>query len=209
MKNRFLFLYLRFRRPAILLALWFAWFGFSNVQSRQIAQNPASSVVTRACSANPVLGPSGKNKSAHKTKHPLPPEPPPACLEVQGEAVEIQETLQAAVRDLKWRVHENHASEDSWTFVRSLNVEELEKYADTKVLLEPVEFEYGKAALLVRTTDLGQGFVRVQISAQIQGEGKSSDAVVKQPATSWPLRSKGTLEQELIAELRSHYKHVE
>ena len=198
-----------FKRPAILLLLWFTCFGFSTVQAQAIQQNPASPAETRACSANPVLGPSGKNKPAHKPKHPLPPEPPPACQEVKGEALEIQETLQAAVRDLKWRVHENHASEDSWTFVRSLNAEELEKYADTKVLLEPVEFEYGKAALLVRTADIGQGFVRVQISAQIQGEGKSSDAVVKQPATTWPLRSKGTLEQELIAALQSRYRHVE
>jgi hypothetical protein len=51
--------------------------------------------------------------------------------------------------------------------------------------------------------------VRVQISAQFQGEGKSSDAVVKQPVTSWLLRSKGTLEQELITALQSRYKHVE
>jgi hypothetical protein len=123
--------------------------------------------------------------------------------------MEIQETLQAAVRDLKWRVYENHASEDSWTFVRSLDVEELEKYADTKVLVEPVEFEYGKAALVVRSADMGQGFVRVQISAQIQGEGKSTDAVVKQPVNSWPLRSRGTLEQELIAQLQSRYEHLE
>jgi hypothetical protein len=128
---------------------------------------------------------------------------------MKGEALEIQETLQAAVRDLKWRVYENRASEDSWTFVRSLNVEELEKYADTKVLLEPVEFEHGKAALMVRTADVGQGFVRIQVSAQIQGEGKSADSVVKQPVTSWPLRSKGTLEQELIAVLQGRYKHVE
>ena len=198
-----------FNRPSILLVIWFTCFGFTTVQTREIQQNSSPSATTRACSANPVLGPSGKNQPAHKTKHPLPPEPPPACLEVKGEALEIQETLQAVVRDLKWRVHENHASEDSWTFVRSLNVEELEKYADTKVLLEPVEFEYGKAALLVRTADLGQGFVRVQISAQFQGEGKSSDTGVKQPVTSWPLRSKGTLEQELIAALQSHYKHVE
>jgi hypothetical protein len=198
-----------FNRPSILLVIWFTCFGFTTVRTREIQQNSSPSAITRACSANPVLGPSGKKQPAHKTKHPLPPEPPPACLEVKGEALEIQETLQALVRDLKWRVHENHASEDSWTFVRSLNVEELEKYADTKVLLEPVEFEYGKAALLVRTADLGQGFVRVQISAQFQGEGKSSDAVVKQPVTSWPLRSKGTLEQELIAALRSRYKHVE
>jgi hypothetical protein len=128
---------------------------------------------------------------------------------MKGESLEIQETLQTTVRELRWRVHENHASEDTWTFVRYMSVEELEKYADTKVLLEPVEFENGKAALLVRTADIGEGFVRVQISAHIQGEGKSADAVVKQPVTVWPLRSKGTLEQELITELQSRYKHVE
>lgn len=198
-----------FRCPPTLLTICLAFPGAAPIQARKIIQNSAPSAVTRACSSNPVLGPSGKNKPAHKPEHPLPPEPPPACLEVKGEAMEIQETLQAAVRDLKWRVHDNHASEDSWTFVRSLNAEELENYGDTKVLLEPVEFEYGKAALLVRTADIGQGFVRVQISAQIQGEGKSADTVVKQPATSWPLRSKGTLEQELMTALQSRYKHVE
>jgi hypothetical protein len=194
---------------AIFPVIWFAFCAFNAVQPREVQQNSAPSAVSRACSINPVLGASGKGKQAHKTKHPLPPEPAPACLEMKGEALEIQETLQAAVRDLKWRVHENRVSEDSWTFVRSLNVEELEQYADTKVLLEPVEFEYGKAALMVRTADVGQGFVRVQISAQFQGEGKSADTVVKQPATSWPLHSKGTLEQELIAALQSRYKHVE
>jgi hypothetical protein len=197
------------RRGPILPAVCFVLPGVTDFQAQQINQNSAALAITRACSGNPVLGPNGKNKQAHKTKQPLPPEPLPACLEVKGDAMEIQETLQATVRDLKWRVYENHASEDSWSFVRSLNVEELEKYGDTKVLLEPVEFEYGKAALLVRTADIGQGFVRVQISAQLQGEGKSADAVVKQPVSSWPLRSKGTLEQELIAALQSRYKHVE
>jgi hypothetical protein len=199
----------RFRCPSILLTISLAFAGVAHVQAQQVNQNSAPSSVTRACSANPVLGSSGQIKQGHKTKHPLPAEPPPACLEMKGEALETQETLQAVVRDLKWQVHENHVSEDSWTFVRSLNVEELENYADTKVLLEPVEFEYGKAALMVRTADIGQGFVRVQISAQIQGEGKSADTVVKQPVSSWPLRSKGTLEQELIAALRGRYKHLE
>jgi hypothetical protein len=198
-----------FRCPSLPLTICLAFPGVAHAQAQQINQSSAPSSVSRACSANPVLGSSGKNKQAHKLKHALPPEPPPACMEMKGEALEIQETLQAVVRDLKWRVHENHVSEDSWTFVRTLNVEELENYADTKVLLEPVEFEYGKAALMVRTADAGQGYVRVQISARIQGEAKSADAVVKQPASSWPLRSKGTLEQELIAALQGRYKHLE
>ena len=85
----------------------------------------AGSATSRACSMNPVLMPSGK-KGARKTKRALPPEPPPACIEVKGETLEIQEVLQAVVRDLQWRVRENYATEDSWSFVRYLNVDELE-----------------------------------------------------------------------------------
>ena len=177
--------------------------------AQQSTPNTAPPVTTRACSANPVLGPRGKKKSAPKTKHPLPPEPLPACLEVKGEPLEIQEELQAVVRDLQWRIHENHATEDTWTFVRYMDAEDLERYADTKVLIEPVDFEDGKAAVLVRTVDIGGGFARVQISAHFEGEGNSSDATLKQPATSWPLNSNGRLEQELIRSLQSRYQHVE
>ncbi|HKM65574.1 MAG TPA: hypothetical protein VJX70_00280 [Candidatus Acidoferrum sp.] len=202
------------RLPAIhasasLFAIWMVFGSYSIVAGRAAGQGASAAGASRACSANPVLAPSGKKKGAHKTKHPLPPEPPPACMEVKGEALEIQETLQSVVRENQWRVHENRASEDTWTFVRYVNVEELEKYADTKVLLEQVEFEDGKAAVTVRTVDIDGGFVRVQISAKIQGEGKSTDAAVKQPGTVWPLVSKGTLEQEMIAALETRYKHIE
>ena len=198
-----------FQGSCVFLVSWLAIWGSPLFPAPLLGQSSAPPATGRTCTANPVLSSGGKKKNAPRSKHPLPSEPLPACIEIKGEALEIQESLQTVVRELNWRVHENRASEDSWTFVRSLNVEELEKYADTKVLLEPVEFEYGKAALLVRTTDLGQGFVRVQISAQFQGEGKSSDAIVKQPVTTWPLRSKGTLEQELISLLRSRYRHLE
>jgi hypothetical protein len=179
------------------------------VRLQQPASNTAPTTATRACSANPVLGQGGKKKSAPKTKHPLPPEPLPACMEMKGEPLEIQEVLQAVVRDLKWRIHENHVSEDTWTFVRYMDAGDLEKYADNKVLIEPVDFEDGKAAVLVRTADIGGGFARVQISAQFEGEGKSSDATLKQPATSWPLNSKGTLEKELLTVLETRYQHME
>ncbi len=192
-----------------LLAVCVAFNGSANVASRPPSRGTSLSASTRACSANPVLAPGGRKKESHKSQHPLSAEPLPACIEVRGEALEIQESLQSAVRENQWRVHENRASEDTWTFVRYINVEELEKYADTKVLLEPVEFEDGKAAVMVRTVDIGGGFVRVQISAQFQGEGKSADAAVKQPGNVWPLTSKGVLEQELITALQTRYKHVE
>lgn len=164
---------------------------------------------TRACSANPVLGSAAPKKGEHKPKHTAPPEPLPACIEVKGEGIEVQEFLQTRVREQAWRIGENRASEDSWSFVRYFDPDELEKFADTKVLLEPVKFTSGKAALTVRTTDIGDGYNRVQISARFQGEGKSSDKILGQPSTQWPLNSKGVLEQELITALQTGYKPME
>ena len=163
----------------------------------------------RGCSANPVLASSGKSKSARKSKHPLPPDPLPTCLEVKGEPIEIQEFLQSAVRDLQWRIGENHASEDTWTFVRYLNDQELAKYSDTNVLVEPVEFTSGKAAVTIRTTELTEGYARVQVAIHFQGEGKSTDKIWAQPGNLWPMRSLGVLEKELTSALQSRYKHAE
>ncbi len=198
--------------PAQLLLTLFAFFPaqlFAQTMGTPAASVPPSTTNTRACTANPVLAPSSKTKSAKKSKHPLSPDPAPTCLEVKGEPIEIQEFLQSVVRELQWRTGENHASEDTWTFVRYLNEEELAKYGDTKVLVEPVEFSGGKAAVTVRTTELPDGYSRVQVSAHFQGEGKSTDKIMTQPANSWPLRSKGVLEQEMGEALQTRYKHTE
>lgn len=171
---------------------------------------PASSEIaaTRPCSANPVLAYS-PGKKAKKLKHPLPPEPPPICIEVKGDPLGIQEFLQNLAREQLWRMGESHASEDMWSFVRYFNPEELDTYAETKVLLEPVSFTSGKASTTVRTTDLGGDFVRVQISVHLQGEGKSTDPTWKQPSTTWPLNSKGVLEKELVTALQIRYKPLD
>jgi hypothetical protein len=126
---------------------------------------------SRACTANPVLEGNSKSRPQKKSKHPLAPEPLPTCLELKGEPIEVQEFLQSVVREFQWRVGENHASEDTWSFVRCLNDEDLEKYADSKVLLEPVEFTGGKVAVLLRTQELNEGYVRVHISTHFQGNG--------------------------------------
>jgi hypothetical protein len=182
----------------------------TNAGSRpiQTANASAAPAVYRACSANPVLAPNTNKKSTHKTKHPLAPEPPPACLEVKGEGIEIQEFLQSTIRNQHWRIGENQASEDTWSFVRYLSGEDLETYTDTKVLTEPVKFSKGKVAILVRTSELNDGYVRVQISTHFQGEGKSTDQVVGQPGNVWPLKSKGTLEQEFLAALQTRFQHT-
>jgi len=180
----------------------------AQTQTAPSASASAASSNSRPCSANPVLAPSNKGKHAQKSKHPLPSEPAPACLEVKGEGIEVQEFLQSAAREQQWRVAENHASEDTWAFVRYFNPDELSKYADTNVLNEAVKFTSGKAAVLVRTSDLENGFVRVQVTAHFQGNGKSTDKVWAQPGNVWPLNSKGALEQEILKPLQSEYKSI-
>jgi hypothetical protein len=169
-----------------------------------------ASAPTRPCSANPVLAGSGnKKQSSRKHNNSLPAEPAPTCIEVKGQAIDIQEFLQNITRKQAWRIGENRASEDTWSCVRYLDAEELEKFADTKVLIEPMDFTNGKAAVIVRTTDIGEGYTRVQISAHIQGEGTSTDRVSPQPASVWPLKSKGVLEQELVSSLQTGFKPME
>ncbi len=177
--------------------------------AQQAAPASGTTANSRPCSANPVLAPSGKDKHSQKTKYPVTQEPAPVCMEIKGEPIEVQEFLQTMAREQAWRIGENLASEDTWTFVRYFSADELENYADTKVLIETVKFTSGKAAVAVRTTDVGQGYVRVQITARFQGEGKSADRFSGQPATVWPLNSRGKMEKEMTAALQERYRHME
>jgi hypothetical protein len=180
----------------------------AQTQTPPSVSTPVDSANSRPCSANPVLAPSNKGKHAPKTKQRLPPEPAPACLELKGGGIEVQEFLQNTAREQQWRVGENRASEDTWTFVRYFNSDELSKYADTNVLNEAVKFTSGKAAVLVRTSDIENGYVRVQVTAHFQGNGKSTDKVWAQPGEVWPLNSKGALEQEILKPLQTEYKSI-
>lgn len=195
----------RFFALTLVLAVWVGPLRAQTPPSGSIVPSAASS---RACSANPVLAPSNKGKHAQKSKHPLPPEPLPACLELKGGGIEVQEFLQNAAREQQWRLGDNHASEDTWTFIRYFNPDELSKYADTNVLNEPVKFTGGKAAVLVRTSDIDNGYVRVQVTAHFLGNGKSTDKVWSQPSDVWPLNSKGVLEQEILKPLQTEYKSL-
>jgi hypothetical protein len=60
----------------------------------------------------------------------------------------------------------------------------------------------------LRTQELNEGYVRVQISTHFQGNGKPTDKFSGQPATMWSLNSKRIMEQELIGELQIRFKHA-
>jgi hypothetical protein len=142
--------------PYLTLCFFLVQF-FARQPATEVSTQVTSTANSRPCSANPVLAPSSKSKSAKKSKHPLLADPLPSCIEVKGQPIEIQEFLQSDVRELQWHIGENPASEDTWRFVRYLNEEELAKCGGTKVLVEPAQFTGGKAAVLIRTTDLNDG----------------------------------------------------
>jgi hypothetical protein len=143
---------------------------------------------------NPVLESNSKAKPQKKLKHPVAPEPLPACLELKGQPIEVQKFLQSVVHEFQRSVGESCASEDTWSFMRYLNDEDLEKYAATKVLLARGIHRW-KSSSLSRTQELNEGCVREQVTTH-------------QPATMWSLNSNGIMEQELIGALAMRVKHA-
>ena len=115
--------------------------------------------------------------------------------------------LQTYVRDLNWKIVDEHIAEDSWTFLRNLERYELLSYTKSDADTVRVTWTSGKAFVQARTAQLQDGFTRVQISARFQGYGQSSDRFV--PAKeSWHLDSNGTLESQLLFALQTHVKSL-
>jgi len=113
-------MFLAFHR--LLLAASQTFFLAHNLMSIQSApaQRRVASGNPRACDESFLKG-NSKSKPQKKSKHLLATEPLPAGVELKGEPIEVQEFLQSVVREFQWRVGENHASEDTWSFVRYLN----------------------------------------------------------------------------------------
>lgn len=131
-----------------------------------------------------------------------------ACLEVRSATLEIQEYLQAYGREQKWNLNDEHVAEDAWTFTRKLEREELLRYTKKDANTDRVNWTSGVVFLQVRTLELDEGFVRVQVSARFQGYGQNSDRFAPQKE-SWPMSSNNTLENQLISVLQTHYKSLQ
>ena len=125
-----------------------------------------------------------------------------ACLEASGTALHVQEQLQSFVRQQRWTVSNEDINETTWTFDVGLNKEELLHYANPDGSSHRVDWQGGKAAVVVRSWDLGDGFARTIVSAKFQGFGESSDAFATQ-RSPWALISNGTFEAKIIDGLRT------
>ena len=129
---------------------------------------------------------------------------PAGCLEVQAAPQAIQDFLRSMTRKQKWRIAQEQTSADTWSFVRYLDAEELQRFARADILAGHIVWREGKAAVQVKTSDAENGFTRVQVTAKFQGKGESKEPLAR-PTDIWPLVSRGTLEGGMIAALQSHF----
>jgi hypothetical protein len=165
-------------------------------------------VEVRACSGSSSI--KKPSKKQNKKKPGNSGDAPPAaagCLEVHSAALDILGFLQSFVRDERWGLTDEQNAEDAWTFVRSLGRDELLGYTKSDANPGRKTWTGGKAFIQVRTLELDGGFNRVQVSANFQGYGQSSDQFAPQ-RESWLLDSNGSLEARLVSALETHFKSI-
>jgi hypothetical protein len=169
--------------------------------------SPAVEAVARPCKnipSNPKPS-KGANKNGKKQLEDAGANTAGACLEIRSTALEIQEYLQAYGREQKWNLSDEHVAEDAWTFSRKLERDELLRYTKNDANTDRVKWTSGVAFVQVKTMELDEGFVRVQVSAHFQGYGESADRFAP-PKEFWPMKSNTTLENQLISVLEAHFK---
>jgi hypothetical protein len=168
------------------------------------ARQVSSALSVRSCKASEQSATSskkpGKQKKHRGTEQQN--DTASACVEAAGSAIHIQEQLQSFVRQERWAVSNEDISETTWTFDVAFNKEQLLFYAKPDSSSDRVEWQDGKAQVVVRSWDLGDGFARTIVSAKFQGAGESSDSFATQ-RSPWTLVSKGTLESKIVEGLRA------
>lgn len=128
-----------------------------------------------------------------------------ACLEIAANSLDVQERLQALVRETRWTVSDEDTDPFFWTFSVQVTKDELVADTQPEPAAEQVDWTGGKARVMVQTSELPGGYTRLTVSANFDGLGESEDKFAPQRA-SWKLKSNGRLEAGLIAELRKRLK---
>ena len=165
----------------------------------------SAAAAVRPCPTDPKL--TRKDKKRGKRAAAASDEVPPACLEARASALDIQEFFQSFVREQNWQVGEEKIAEDTLTFFRYLDKDELLSFSNAGPFAGRVTWTEGKAFVRISTLAIKEGFTRVQVSARFQGHGQNVDRFAP-PKDSWELESNGTLEKNLISALELHLKSL-
>ncbi len=127
-----------------------------------------------------------------------------ACIEVRSGVLEVQEVLQAKVRELQWSIHDENLTESSWRFMRELTKNELLSMTREETSQHGVEWNRGRATIQVVSTGIEDGYTRTVVQVQFRGYGETRDKLVT-PRDWWAMDSNGSLEESLLEVLRKHF----
>lgn len=184
--------------PAILLA-------FNPGEALPVRQDTNNGPRVRACSDSDATANEKTRKPKKHSKTPTPASGGAAvCLEVRAPGLEVQERLQQYVRKQPWTLSAEDVTEVMWTFQLTLTADEVMRYATPEAGTEHIDWQAGKAVIVISTFDLNDGYTRTTIAAHFTGSGKSKDTFAAQRAF-WKWTSNGKLETQLGEELRRRF----
>ncbi|HYL63622.1 MAG TPA: hypothetical protein VE077_13470 [Candidatus Methylomirabilis sp.] len=178
-------------------------FGWNGAQARQKEGTTSETVAAaRPCQAGSDAEPGKKRKPGKKKETPA-VAGEPGCLEVHATVIEVQEYLQQYVREQRWDITNEKVAEDAWTFYMQLEKEEIPKYAKPEAGEEHVIWTGGQAYVQAETSEIDDGYTRLQVKVRIDAYGQSRDRFAPQKK-SRELASSGALETNLAAALAAH-----
>ena len=166
-------------------------------------QNTGTSVVVRSCAEGwDSAGPEAKKKRPKHAKEE--PQKAGACIELAFPPLEIQEYLQAYTRSQKWKISQEHVTEDSWTISRALNKDELLGATKRDTNMARISWTGGVVLLRVVTVQAANGFARTMIRASFRGYGQNLDQFAQQ-REYWELESNNNFETSIASTLQGHF----
>jgi hypothetical protein len=199
-------LYWRLRIPPFL-AVQLLLAAFVLVLPVSAQQGPVGDSGARPCKLSGQKAPVEKKPAKRKNKNAEQADTnsEKACLEVHASSLEVQEHLQAFVREQRWGAGDEDISEDVWSFSMQLSKQQLLSYTKLDATTERVNWRNGKASVFIQTTELNDGYTRTVVRTYFDGFGESEDDIYAMKRDSWKLPSNGSLEATLIGALHAHF----
>lgn len=130
-----------------------------------------------------------------------------ACIELAFSTLDIQEYLQSRARAEQWKIGGDQISEDSWTFSRDLEKDELLRDTTEEARNKRVEWTSGTVRVHVNTALLPDGYTRTIVRASFRGYGRGADQFAAQKAY-WDLESNSSFENSMVSALQTHFAAV-
>jgi hypothetical protein len=182
-----------------LLLCALTWLSTTRVQ-----QSPASKPLVRPCADSWNNSASTAKKNQPKSSRKEAAKETGSCIELAFSTLDIQEYLQSYARAQRWNISGDQMTEESWTFSRDLDKDELLRDITEDAKNMRVEWTGGSVRVHVNTAQLPEGYARTIIRANFRGYGRNLDQFAMHQEY-WELDSNNNFENSIVTVLRTHF----